>query len=447
MTYFVALDIGATYIKSGRVDAKTFELSAIHRVRFPSFDVNADDDRGSYRTVEFAEILKSVVETLSLQITNEGKCLGILPSNQMHGLVLFSPAGNVVTPFFSWQDTRTLQARDGEKSPFEALREKTGPFSWNHETGEFLRPGFPIAQLFGFSRKGLLPKGSVPMDLGNAVITALSNAGQRCLDETNAAAMGCLQIATRTWHQPLISELGLSHLDWPLIVGEGTPVGTWSNRKIPLYPAIGDQQASLLGAGLSRPDQISVNIATGSQVSRILSQPAMRETQTRPYFRDKYLETITHIPAGRALNAWVRLFSELNPQVDFDQAWSSASALAEAAPDNPLAMNLALFPSAFGDRGFLHNIREEDLSVGSILRSALQSIARDHRTAWNKMNSTVPEGGATSYHELLGSGGVLKKSKILANALQKEFTLPLRESPHFEDALMGHVERAKQLCS
>ena len=63
--------------------------------------------------------------------------------------------------------------------------------------------------------------------------------------------------------------------------------------------AVGDQQTSLLGAGL-RPGVVSTNLATGCQASR-LDLDVSTHVQTRPYFDGLYLHTVTHLPAGRLL--------------------------------------------------------------------------------------------------------------------------------------------------
>ena len=68
--------------------------------------------------------------------------------------------------------------------------------------------------------------------------------------------------------------------------------------------------AAILGALLQR-DELSLNISTGSQVSLLKPKVEFGNFQTRPFFDGRFSITITHIPAGRALNALVKLLSEL----------------------------------------------------------------------------------------------------------------------------------------
>src|SRR6185295_18972949 len=115
-----------------------------------------------------------------------------------------------------------------------------------------------------------------------------------------AAAFGALDLSTGRWHEEVIGKLGLESLRWPEVRASGAVVGKW--RGAPCFTAVGDQQCALAGALLAERE-LSVNIGTGSQVA-ILSDSAMAGPhQTRPYFGGRFLRTITHIPAGRALSA------------------------------------------------------------------------------------------------------------------------------------------------
>ena len=79
---------------------------------------------------------------------------------------------------------------------------------------------------------------------------------------------------------------------------------------LPLFAPVGDYQCSQAGA-LLEPGELSVNISTGSAVIQFAEGREFGDFQTRPWFDGRHLKTITHIPGGRALNALVRLLSEL----------------------------------------------------------------------------------------------------------------------------------------
>ena len=438
--YFVAIDLGATYIKSCLVDQKNFEISNIKREKFPSFDT--DTNNPDYKTVSLSRIVEIVKNTLIQQVSTGGVCKGIFFSNQMHGFVLFKNTGAAVTPIISWQDKRVLKVKDSSnRIAFDILREKTKNFIWNHETGEHLRAGFPVTQLFAMSLSQMSLDGLIPLDLGNAVISKLSHVFDPKIDTTNASAMGCWSISEKNWHSDLLKNLNLDKLAWPQIVESGTQVSITSicGQKIPLHVSVGDQQVSLLGAGFNQNSQVSVNIATGSQVSVLSPDLCKSQFQVRPYFNGKYLNTITHIPAGRSLNALLRLFSELNTDFDIDKAWQRVDTLMGDARENGLTIDLAFFDSAFANQGSLNGIIEDNLNVGAIMRAAFEAIASSHLKAYKILSSNKDK-----YSEIIGSGGVFKKSKYLQTRISDTFGIKLKLSNGLEDALLGCAVLTRQ---
>jgi xylulokinase len=104
-------------------------------------------------------------------------------------------------------------------------------------------------------------------------------------------------------------------VSWDVVI-----VGASSRFGVPVFCAVGDQQAALFGAGLVA-DVVSVNVATGCQVS-VLSSSNDSPAQLRPFFLDGvYLHTITHLPAGRLLAAAVRECRGSTQPVDW--AWAA----------------------------------------------------------------------------------------------------------------------------
>jgi sugar (pentulose or hexulose) kinase len=431
--FFAAIDLGATYIKSCRIDCASGAIRGILRENFPIFEEIAG--QAGSRTVPFKQILKVVTLALKRQLDGVGgDCKGILFSNQMHGLVLMHE-GEAVSQFYSWQDLRS------EKSIPEVKARMRG-FVFHHETGEYLRAGFPALQLFALKNEGL-QKGSV-CDLGNAIVQALSGDKQSRIEVTNASATGAWDIQNGKWHSSFIRELGLDAFVWPEVVDHDKPVGSWDfqGKRIPLFPSIGDQQISLLGAGLTKAEQACFNIATGSQVSRLANEAKPGEFQLRPYFEKKYLRTITHIPAGRALNRLVRLFSELNPALELEQAWEDIAAKIDGCDcltDLP-EVDLSFFPSAFGQMGSISRLDESNLTVGSLMRGALVSLVRMHLLGLERLAL-----GHIPIHEYLGAGGILRKSKFLRSQFRKELGKDLVMPESGEDALQGHAVRVRKL--
>ena len=99
--------------------------------------------------------------------------------------------------------------------------------------------------------------------------------------------------------------------------------------------------------------------------------------QTRCYFGDRWLNTITHLPAGRALNALMDLLTELAiaEGKPLEHPWQSVRAKMEQVDQTDLEANVAYFASAVGSSGSLSNMTTENLSVGHLFLAACKAMA------------------------------------------------------------------------
>ena len=152
-----------------------------------------------------------------------------------------------------------------------------------------------------------------------------------------------------------------------------------SSRRLTCFSAIGDQQAALLGAGL-QSHELSINCSTGSQVSQITPEFRPAACQTRCWFGGQFLNTITHIPAGRSLTVLEQLLTELPRAAGLriDDSWRLIASAAERASDASaakLSCDLSFFDSAMGCDGRISGITTENLTVGHLFDAAFEFMA------------------------------------------------------------------------
>src|SRR5208283_3199166 len=230
------------------------------------------------------------------------------------------------------------------------------------------------------------------------------------VDITNAFAHGALNVETGAWHQPVIKKLGLEGVRWPYIVGQGAVVGELrvGSRSLPLYAPVGDYQCSQAGA-LLEPGELSVNISTGSAVIQFAEGQEFGDFQTRPWFDGRHLKTITHIPGGRALNALVRLLSELAEAqgLKLRDPWDYILAQSGRVTASDLRVDPAFYFSAVGDHGSITHAREENLNVGHLFRAAFEGMADNYARCARRI---CPAG---DWQRLVFSGGVALKTPLL----------------------------------
>jgi hypothetical protein len=155
--------------------------------------------------------------------------------------------------------------------------------------------------------------------------------------------------------------------------------------------------------------------------------------QTRPFFEGKFLNTFTHIPAGRALDVLVDLVSELaiRQQIELQDPWSYIAQEALNVEDTDLRVDLNFFSSPFGDRGTISNIRQDNLTVGHLFRAAFNNMTERYYQCALRL---WPE---CAWQKLVFSGGLIGKLEALRQVIQERFQTDYRLAPYAEDTLTG----------
>jgi sugar (pentulose or hexulose) kinase len=436
---FIGIDLGATFLKGAWLHPETGRISDVQREPFPSFQPGLKPGR---REVPSTAVLDAVFRLLKrLLEARSGPCAGLLLCGQMHGFVLTDASGTALGNFISWQDARCNEPmRSSAESCFEAALASLGD-SIRLQLGNEFRPGLPAATLHAMRLSGELPTQAMPLGLADFVAAHLCAAAP-VTDLTDASAHGLLYVARGEWHHEALVALGLSDLRLPSLQPTTAAVGRCSldGREFPVFTPVGDQQAALLGAELVL-GELSLNIATGSQTSALSATPQAGDWQLRPFFNGQWLRTVTHLPAGRALNRLTALCGELaadqgTPVLD---PWPRISRLAEAAETRNLSINLAFFSSAYGDLGAINGMCEDEISVGHLFRAAFRAMAENYERSARRV---APNG----WSRIVFSGGLVQKLPVLQKEIIARLSRNHRFATHEEDTLMGLLFLARRLA-
>ena len=422
----LAIDIGSSSIKGAAVDPERRVVGTLVRQPFP--DPVPGLASGHFE-VEPAAVVSAVRKVLDQLAVDAADVEAILFCGQMGGVILVDQCGQPLTNYLSWRDQRTLAPHSNGGSYLDTIRRRwdAGEF---RDSGSELKPGSATSLLFWLAENGQLPPSAVPLTLGDFVLTQIAGA-QPHTEPTQA--IGSLDLITGTWHLPAFAKLGLSDLHWPPLVGCHQPVGSFrvNQREILCYPVVGDQQAALRGVELGE-EELSLNISTGSQVSLLSRQLALGDYQTRHYFGGRYLNTITHLPAGRSLNALVDLLTELRAAqgVRVADPWEYIAHAAAEAADSELDVDLAFFAGPLGHRGRINGITLENLTAGSLFRAAFRSMTENY---WSCATRLSPN---RAWRRAVLSGGLTQRVPILRQFLVERFG-ECRECREGEDVLLG----------
>ena len=294
----LALDVGGTFIKAARIEAGVVHEPVVRRL-MPDFVTEGFDD--GCREISPAELDTSVFDALVALGVGDLAEHDIYISGQMAGLAFVDDQGHCVENIITWQDTRYRSV--------DAIAQAIGSGAVA-DLGDGLRVGSPVVTL----AQHQVPAGAYPMSLIGYVAGRIAGCRAERIHATDAGAWGLFDTRNMCWSSRACHAAGLDEHLLPRVVQDVISIAPDSRVRTPL----GDQQAALFGAGLTEK-QVSVNLATGCQVS-IVASDFSSAVQTRPYLDPHYLHTVTHLPAGRLLaSAVVQAYGEDSPM-----AWSRA---------------------------------------------------------------------------------------------------------------------------
>ena len=427
---FLGIDLGTSFIKGAVLNLESRRLEQVRRAPFPSPLADANPLLCEVDPKAMVNAVRALIAELAPHAPD---CEGIVMCSQMHGLVLMNARGEAESNCITWRDQRALMPHpSGEGSYFEILTRRLDP-KHVHQLGNELDPGRPICYLFWFNEQGNLAAGLTPASVPDFVISALCGSPVGA-EVTNAAAYSALNLESIGWHEEAIARLGLDHLQWPSLRKQGELAGYFklNGKLVPCYAPVGDYQCALAGA-LFGADEISMNIATGSQISRMMPALTLGDYQTRPFFDGKFLITFTGLPAGRSLNVLVDLLSEVARAqgVELRDPWKWIAQAAAEAADTNLDVDLNFFGPPRLGRDKSPTFAGSNLTAGQLFRAAFMHMADSN---FDHALRLWPERG---WKNLLFSGGLACKLEVLREIIQKRFATGYRIAPFDEDTLFG----------
>jgi len=427
---FIGIDLGTSFIKGAVLDLESRQLQYVHRTSFPDPLVSAGPLLCEFDPEAIVTAARTLIHRLAPHAPD---CEGLVMCSQMHGMVLMDDRRKIMSHCVTWRDQRAKMPHpSGSGSFFDVILRRISP-EQRRQLGNEQDVGRPVSFLFWLAEQGKLQPGLTPVSMPDFVLSALCDSTPG-VETTNAGAYGALNLETLNWHHEMIAELGLDGLRWPELRTHGEVVGHLDigGKRMPCYTPVGDYQCALVGA-LFNEDEISLNIATGSQVSRMTTTLTLGDYQTRPFFDGKFLNTFTYPPGGRSLDIIVDLLSELAAAqgVNLPDPWSSIMQAVSEVTDTDLDVDLSFFPTPHGDRGRISNIRDDNLTLGHLFRAAFKNMADSFYDCALRL---WPE---RSWKSLVFSGGLACKLEVLRQTIQRRFATDYRITPLAEETLFG----------
>lgn len=366
--------------------------------------------------------------------------------SEMHGFVLTYLDGRAITPYISWKDQRANFDDINGESTFEKLKSEL--HSFRSITGMHLKSGLPVLTLASGCRTGSISELKALSEDANVRVLSLVDwllfRGGESSPKANitlAAGLGIYDINKQALSQEILNSKYLDSLNiWSLDIECDISKSLGSIRifdfTISVFGGIGDFQAAIAGSELFDKYDAVLNLGTGSQAAvRALNTLAPNDNEVRIMSDGSFLNVITHIPCGRALNVFASFLNAVSAEGGGgDVFWKVWSLLSSAAiVKSRLVSNLALFESAWGRRcdagsnGAI-GLDEGSSSVSDVLAGIAKSWLLQYSNALNKLDPFV------TAKKVIVCGGVGQKSKFAIPVLEQ--LMPQRQF-HLATTLAG----------
>ena len=428
MTPYLLIDFGTTSTKSVLADLDSGAFSHLQRhpalPRLEAPDQRYEIDPGAI-AARFDQICAAYADRAPLA--------GIVVCAEMHGFVLVDGTGAPLSPYIGWLDNRSLEPLE-DGAPFDRLSQRLGD-AFKETTGMRPRPGFPLFNLLHLARSVALPPEVRVCSLPDWLALAAGEETQKA-HPTMLTAMGFFEVETDQPADALLNalaEAGGPRCRFNQATRILEAAGYWRGRggRVPLFVGVGDHQCAVLGAG-NRPEaSLSVNLGTGSQVTLIDRRVNNAEIETRPFFDGSFLQTISHIPAGRVLNEFIGFLEQANPQRDF---WPLLAELDEAQIlQAPLAFDLSLFAGArrYRGGGGVAGVNEGQWTVENYLAGLLKAFSGQYVEVLDIFD---PD---RRLPRCILSGGIAQKLPVLHRILQQQTGYEVLPATALDESLLG----------
>lgn len=423
----LGIDIGTTNISAVVADSQLRQAEKSYTIESGRF---LKTEHPWEKIQDPGEIFQNVQGLLERMIKECDGIQAIGLTGQMHGIVYVNERGEHVSPLYTWQDQRgSIPFQDG-KSLCELLKERHGTEVYT---------GYGLVSHSYQELTGQTPKQAVSictiMDYIGMVLT-----GRRTplVHTSNAAGFGFFDLEKNCFQETRLENVGISCKILPEITRRVAVLGTY--RGIPVYTAIGDNQASFLGAVEDTENSILVNIGTGAQVSVCTDTFYQTEgIETRPYLGDHYLLVGSSLCGGRAyalLESFFRQYGEAMGVEDVDhyavmeQLLESSSHTGEKLRVDTRFAGTRVDPER---RGSIQNIGVDNFTPQALIQSVLEGMADELFTFYQKME----KGEMRARSKIIGSGNGIRRNRYLQKIMSEKFHMELQVCQHTEEAALG----------
>ncbi|MUG69473.1 sedoheptulokinase [Paenibacillus validus] len=435
------IDIGTTSLCL--IIADVLSGKALRTITRPN-DAGLASSR-SWEALQQPDRIVRLVQSMIAECGDEWRHVGAIGiSCQMHGIVYVDGSGQAVGPLVTWQDRRGEELIDAGGSTYAARLEAL--------TGYRLATGYGLVTHAYNAAHGEVPAEAVALcAIGDYVAMKLCGAAAPVTDASNAAGFGLFSLGAQRFDLSAMAKAGLDAAILPRVAGAGDTAGRTPDGKL-VACAIGDNQASFLGAVKTLKGSLLFNIGTGAQVSAFSPEAMEGEgIEARPCPGGGYLLVGASLNGGKSYALLERFFRETCRAFmpEFGDGRSlyarmnelALEAMAEAGPDFPagLANGPQVGTLLYGTRqspgatGYITGLRPSNLTPKHLIVGWMNGIIEELLG----FVEVIPQQLRAGVTSVSASGNGIRRNPAMRRLLQARLGQQLFVADVEEEAAFG----------
>ena len=428
----LGIDIGTTTISAVVMDMDTQKVEKAYTISNNSFLAAGHAWEKIQDSAVIITKAKNLVDSI-LEEYPEIERIGM--TGQMHGIVYLDKEGNAISPLYTWQDRRCDEKCFDGKCISQIIEEKTG---------KTVPTGYGLATHIYNLKVGSVPQNAVQictiMDYLGMVLTGEK---RPLVHSSNAASLGFYDAEAGGFIKEDLERLGVDIGILPTVTEYFTFLGEYRGRLVSV--AIGDNQASFLGAVHDMENSVLVNIGTGGQISVLSDHCFMAENiEARPFVKGRYLLAGSSLCGGRAYATLEKFFKTYAQAMGVTETnhYAVMEKLLETREETERLIVDTRFSGTRSEserRGKIEGISTENFTPAALIYGVLEGMAQE---LYDMYQVIVAETDRRKV-KMIASGNGIRKNVWLQRILSQKFHMSVQLAEYEEEAAVGAVRSAE----
>ncbi len=428
----LGIDIGTTTISAVVVDMDTQKVEKSYTISNNSFLATSHVWEKLQNPAVIIAKAKNLVDSILEEYT-EIERIGM--TGQMHGIVYLDKEGSAISPLYTWQDRRCDEKCFDGKCISQIIEEKTG---------KTVPTGYGLATHIYNLKVGSVPQNAVQictiMDYLGMVLTGEK---RPLVHSSNAASLGFYDAEAGGFVKEDLERLGVDIGILPTVTEYFTFLGEYRGRLVSV--AIGDNQASFLGAVHDMENTVLVNIGTGGQISVLSDHCFMaKNIEARPFTKGKYLLAGSSLCGGRAyatLEKFFKIYAQAMGVTETNH-YAVMEKLLETREETERLIVDTRFSGTRSDpdhRGSIEAISTENFTPAALIYGVLDGMVQELYEMYQIITSETDQ----KKSKVIASGNGIRKNLWLQKIVNEKFCMQVQLAEYEEEAAVGAVRAAE----